>query len=288
MIFTKNIINNKNLPPFIRENKIFTLGEKFEKIFPYIGLSNFEHNIMDAKGQLSFIFSNSSFASKVTDHYASTADPEWLKYTYNIISPILFGIVFSKYNYEWIKFKFKNRKLKLVFSSDAWDIATMSMRGINSCQAWFKPRANKLIGSIIDPCCAIIYITNGDKSKYGTEMLHRAIVRYVIHDTLGPCLFLEQTYSQSFKDYEKDIIEFLFASVLKQKTGLPVIYKPLLLGEHSHHVIKHLSIPETVLIKNNDRYASYRDSGIHYRPLKNRLPSIIEERFSNIFTRIKS
>src|SRR5690606_23711397 len=41
---------------------------------------------------------------------------------------------------------------KLVFSSDgergAWDIATMSMRGINSCQGWGKPQSHGLIGSI--------------------------------------------------------------------------------------------------------------------------------------------
>ncbi len=77
-----------------------------------------------------------------------------------------------------------------------WDIATMSMRGITSCQTW--QGANnyaKLIGSIVDPCTAVIYLTNGTPTDYGTKMVRRSLVRYVHNVTNGkPCLVIERMY----------------------------------------------------------------------------------------------
>src|ERR1700691_2673713 len=81
-------------------------------------------------------------------------------------------------------------KLSVVFSSDPWDMTTMSMRGIESCQSWgrfgdyndydnYMPQnahCRKLTGSIIDPCCAIIYITDHTPTQYGSKMLARAVV----------------------------------------------------------------------------------------------------------------
>ena len=72
-----------------------------------------------------------------------------------------------------------NKSYTLVFSTDHWDIATMSMRGIKSCQSWTGSYRERLTGSIIDPCCAILYLTDGSKTKYGEKMLARHIVRLV-------------------------------------------------------------------------------------------------------------
>ena len=79
-----------------------------------------------------------------------------------------------------------NNGFKIAFSSDgangAWDIGTMSMRGISSCQSWDRGEYKHCtIGSVIDPFVGIIYLTTGGKfNEYGTKMVRRCIVRFVI------------------------------------------------------------------------------------------------------------
>jgi hypothetical protein len=79
-----------------------------------------------------------------------------------------------------------NNGFKIVFSSDgaegAWDIGTMSMRGISSCQSWDRGEYKYCtIGSVIDPFVGIIYMTtNGKFNEYGSKMVRRCVVRFVI------------------------------------------------------------------------------------------------------------
>ena len=40
---------------------------------------------------------------------------------------------------------------KIVFSTKAQDILTMSMRGIKSCQRWKSKHSSHLLGSLLDP-----------------------------------------------------------------------------------------------------------------------------------------
>lgn len=75
---------------------------------------------------------------------------------------------------------FAAKNYQIVFSSDPWDIATMSMRGVRSCQRWDSSHSCHLIGSILDPCCAVIYLTDGTKTPKGSKMLVRSIVRFVL------------------------------------------------------------------------------------------------------------
>ena len=89
-----------------------------------------------------------------------------------------------------------NKSLKIVFSDHPWDIATMSMRGINSCQAWGKIQSPALIGSILDPNMAIVYLTDGKAHKsYGQRMLARCVVRLVVPSSKYGCL---TTWSNQF------------------------------------------------------------------------------------------
>jgi hypothetical protein len=118
-----------------------------------------------------------------------------------------------------------NGKAKIVFSSDgndgAWDILTMSMRGIQSCQSWTGGYQKCTIGSVIDPHTAIIYMTSGSKTSYGTKMMRRCVVRYAINNvTKKPCLFLEYMYPSVNKEALG-----LFVKVLQSKVGkkIPVI-----------------------------------------------------------------
>jgi len=71
------------------------------------------------------------------------------------------------------------KKKKIVLSSDPFDIATMSMRGIKSCMSWSNAHSIKLEGSIVDPTAYVLYITDGANTNLGTRMLYRAVVRVV-------------------------------------------------------------------------------------------------------------
>jgi hypothetical protein len=104
------------------------------------------------------------------------------------------------------RFKSKIESLELdntriCFSSDknsgAWDIATMSMRGIHSCMKWSSKQSKHLNGSILDPFTAVIYITDGKKLKYGSRILRRSVVRYMVYKNgseYKPFIFLERVY----------------------------------------------------------------------------------------------
>lgn len=92
----------------------------------------------------------------------------------------------------------KANNLTVVFSTDPWDIATMSMRGIQSCMRWASSHAPQLIGSILDPYVGVIYITNGIRTKYGASMLYRAVVRIVKDESRLKSrehLFIDKIYS---------------------------------------------------------------------------------------------
>jgi hypothetical protein len=162
---------------------------------------------------------------------------------------------------------------KIVFSAAGnkglWDIATMSMRGIASCQRWGSSHCEHLIGSMIDPYCGIIYITNGNKFKLGEKMLQRALVRFVINRrNEKPELFIERMYPRVNEDYygAKGKAKYsrsieardLFKEFLSRKTKLPV-----------NHILGDCEIPVSnavdCLLYDDDLKLSYRDSGIEYR-----------------------
>lgn len=90
-----------------------------------------------------------------------------------------------------------SESFNLFFSSDgirgAWDIATMSMRGISSCQRWGAGHEKCLIGSILDPFTGIIYLSSNDNTDYGKKMFARSIVRFIVKEN-KPFLFIERPY----------------------------------------------------------------------------------------------
>jgi hypothetical protein len=157
----------------------------------------------------------------------------------------------------------------IVFSGSGnaamWDIATMSMRGISSCQTWGSYHAKHLIGSMADPYMGIIYMANRGNTSKGPRMSRRAVVRFVLNNKTGkPAILLERVYGVrydggSWRQHQAKIAEARreFASFLRGKTrgALPIIsgaagYRIPLTGA-------------TRLI--GDDKKSYRDSGINYR-----------------------
>lgn len=118
-------------------------------------------------------------------------------------------------------------KFKIVFSSDGidglWDIATMSMRGISSCQSWDGQYKNNLVGSIVDPFAAVIYITSGTKmNNLGSKMVKRSIVRFVIQKN-KPTILIDKMYPE----HDPDVLN-KFVSFIQEKVDgkFPVVFGP--------------------------------------------------------------
>jgi hypothetical protein len=144
--------------------------------------------------------------------------------------------------------KFKHIKLEefkkahIYFSSveknGIWDIATMSMRGIHSCMKWSSKQSKHLIGSIIDPFTAVIYITDKTKLKYGSKFLRRSVVRYMVYNTgknvYKPFIFIERVYAHSKirkspyvnKDTNETDTANIFTDYIKSKLNIdiPIYY----------------------------------------------------------------
>lgn len=118
-----------------------------------------------------------------------------------------------------------DKKYQIIFSSigeqGAWDIATISMRGIQSCQSWGTPQSHGLIGSIASKYVGVIYITNGeDIGGYGPRTFRRALVRFCIHNlTKKPALLLDRVYPGDDKTSQVILKEFLI-----KRTKLPVLF----------------------------------------------------------------
>lgn len=113
-------------------------------------------------------------------------------------------------------------KFKIVFSADGeegiWDIATMSMRGIASCQSWTGQYKKCLIGSILDPHTGIIYLTSGSKNKYGTKMLKRCIVRLLADKDGNKTILLDKMYPSGDPNIRDG-----FVQAIKEKLNDPNI-----------------------------------------------------------------
>lgn len=161
-----------------------------------------------------------------------------------------------------------NKKYNVVFSSEgpegAWDILTMSMRGIKSCQRWDGDYPRCLIGSLLTKYVGIIYITSGaDFGGYGPKMMRRSLVRYAIDaDEHKPCLLIDKMYPNGQgADVDEETLR-IFKKALESKTSLPVHYAPTLGPKVKHFYVPFEKIREEV----PERDWTYQDT-----PLKTNL-----------------
>lgn len=151
-----------------------------------------------------------------------------------------------------------NKKYMVCFSSydddGLWDIATISMRGIVSCQAWTAPQSRGLIGSLSSRFVGVIYVES-DKDNvpgFGGKMLNRSMVRFTINkQTKKPALWIDTMYP----NYQKDTME-TFKKVLREKSGLDVFYTND--GGSSNYYIPYE--PSSKLLKQGE--SSYMDNTI--------------------------
>lgn len=148
-----------------------------------------------------------------------------------------------------------NNTFKVVFSSDAtdgaWDLATMSMRGIKSCQSWDGEYRHCTIGSVIDPFVGIMYLTSGANNlKHGSKMIKRCIVKFVIDaSTNKPFIVLDYMYPE----YDEKMCS-IFKKIITDRTGGKFIvkYAPHMQADE----LKNTYIPLTALrnkLRNTDQ-----------------------------------
>jgi hypothetical protein len=165
-----------------------------------------------------------------------------------------------------------NKQFKITFSSDgpegAWDILTMSMRGVKSCQRWNGEYPKCLIGSILSKFVGIIYLTSGVEAPppegytqtFGSKMMRRCVVRYAIDaDEERPCIIIDKMYP-SGEAVDTDILK-LFMDSIKARTSLPVYYAPDTANKLRHIYLPSEKTREEVL----NREWSYQDT-----PLKSK------------------
>jgi hypothetical protein len=154
-------------------------------------------------------------------------------------------------------------KYKIVFSSDGmdglWDIATMSMRGVTSCQTWGGGYSTGIVGSLVDPFTGIIYMTSGGKfNEYGTKMIRRCIVRMIVDDkTKKSSIILERMYPSLERPTLKKFMDFI-----KKKTGnkFNVSYFP------DSRKTAGVYVPMNKAVKTlNQNEQPYRDSHLIYK-----------------------
>ena len=179
--------------------------------------------------------------------------------------------------------KIGNDDWRIVFSSDPWDIATMSMRGISSCQSWKSSGTAKhgLIGSMIDEFCGVIFITDGTKTANGSKMMYRSVVRLLRSNgkKANWRLFLEGVYGG--KESESGVAYQLFKDFLERKTKgkIPVSYgsgqRYIPMSKPVEELKKEIADQKAVGMPEAYARLSYSDNCIDYREFKNlHLPSI--------------
>lgn len=124
-----------------------------------------------------------------------------------------------------------SKELYVVFSSSgekgAWDIATMSMRGLSSCQDWSEKQDQYnscIVGSIASNYVGVIYLTSGkDFGGKGDKMIKRCVVRFGIDASKPkkerkPVIILDKMYTS----YNEGIAK-AFISALQSKTSLEIL-----------------------------------------------------------------
>jgi len=157
-----------------------------------------------------------------------------------------------------------HNQFQIVFSSDGldglWDIATMSQRGVTSCQSWNGQYKNNLVGSIVDPFVGILYLTSGTNMDHlGTKMVKRSIVRFVVQsDTKEPKILIDNIYPSFDQDIKDKFIEFM-----QKKVGdkIKVYYGPDYIGFEPRVYIPASKVHEKLTVSTR----SYRDTKIPYK-----------------------
>src|ERR1019366_7531955 len=249
------INRQKTLEKFISSKKMganrIVLGNKIQFLLPSVEKSIIPNTVIkNNNGKLVLKFPmNISVAGEKKPAFR---DGESLFRVYNKLNDLLRGGKFAAMHelediQSFKKFSTENipnNNFKIIFSSDgvegAWDVGTMSSRGIRSCQSWNDGEYKHCtIGSVIDPFVGIIYLTSGGKfNEFGSKMIRRCIVRFVINEKTNlPFILIDQMYPEldtkiltqfkkAIKEKTNDKFDIHYAPTAKQDV-LSTSYIPL-------------------------------------------------------------
>lgn len=277
-IDTQKFISSKKLPDFLTEG--LSKYNKIEKIFPKIGIANFNqdikinienisiyadnlisalfeeignilnslinlrqkdkkdiyniaiehflkikvnknHFIITTKNKFSIFLIKDIYISKKLEYH----NGETIFKIYNKLKYIVDNVIYMKSLESFQEFKLfsennlNNQELyKIIFSSDkiegAWDLATSSMRGFSSCISWGGEKEKCLIDTIANPYIGIIFLSSNKNTDYGSNMLYRCMVRFVINsNTKKPFLFLEKMYPKYNSNILKSFVDILSSKI---------------------------------------------------------------------------
>lgn len=313
-------------PDFIKDHQVFRKFPSIDKIFAQIGLANCSEKIVKVSYELNenerFDLTNSLYG--ISEYFTDEGEPK--SGPLDFATDLAEHIDSLDLEAKTIRKSFKTKDGKfsiksgtsiidafeainaylpkrdrlivpkpdktligkqLVFSSDYWDMATISMRGISSCMRWLgqnsdRDQPTELIGSMVDPYAALIYITDNKKTAHGSKMLWRAIVRLVAKSSSGkskttiPALLIERIYPDK-NESQTALAVFKEFLARKTKNKLPILYPNQEESFYNYNAAIPLSDPVEYLMEleselnpyGDDRgFLSYRDSDISYRKIK--------------------
>lgn len=229
-----NIANKLSL---LTQFKDHLNNEIFEAI--YLFFLNFDNNCVEIK------FDNKIYIYIAKDVYSSQGKLIFKKgmsffsliERLNDLNLLTFNLFSLKSFKDFSRLNIPISSVNLKFSCDPWDIATISMRGISTCQSWEGDYYYCLIGSMLDPFVAVIYLESKNHSnEYGSKMLYRSIVRFGLKNKV-PVLIMDVIYPEPFNE-----ILSLFKDYLMDKSGLEVFYSKNLEDEY---LLKKFSLPNS-------------------------------------------
>ena len=153
---------------------------------------------------------NPKAKTKFTTHTLDPRLPEFIR-LHPIFKHHPIEKKFEEHGLSDFTIKIPDTSLSVIFSTSPFDIATMSMRGTTSCMRWGNPNASSLVGSIIDPYCGLIFITDGSQvslsdkrddwhfkqaAPKASKILARSVVRIVrsVKGKKQPFIGIERVY----------------------------------------------------------------------------------------------
>lgn len=301
----KSLLKSKKFPAFIKNASIFKSEEYIEKYFSKFGLNNFEQKLnktqrLDLNKIIIKTISNDfkidrfnlednindlmcmqkyEQATEVLQFISNnkTKNKFTLKQILKIDNKLLNDKDIWSLPINAIKTynTLSNKTYSVVFSYNPWDIATMSMRGIKSCQSWDSDMKSHLIGSIYDPCCGIIYLKCNQKNKYGSLMLARSVVR-LVKSGKNSLFTIEDPYFFSEENQHNDYYDRYVEEELQYSNTVSSFVRTLFSTSiEQNRKNKNITVSKKINFKykiddNNkceslkDSQLSYIDSGIRY------------------------
>ena len=236
-----------NVPTFIKNHPIFKY-HTIKKVFLSIGLSDCSEKINININELSLTPNKYNIIFNAMANNIISSDYDQKKeYKFDLTMPL--------------------NGHEIHFSSNAFDILTMSMRGISSCCAWDGGYRTTLVGSIIDPYFGIIYVKgSGPDTPFGSPIMYRAVVRLISFKEKY-FIFFEKVYgrNESYSSY----VRWLFERFIMNKCNIPILEPAAFNNDYSIPLSEPVSELRDMDVagdpgNENRGWVSYRDSRIRY------------------------